>query len=342
MKNWFNKCVQSQWVRHSGFWFLSLCVMTVGFSMSWPATLADLTYTALFHVSLLSAVYLHLCILVPKFLLRQRYLLYVPLLVILILLAVLLNEFTYHYLSDWIFPGYFFISYYTQWQIALFVGIYLLITTLLMLSRSWVELQRTKLVLEETRRRNVETELQALRDQVNPHFLFNSLHSIYALALEGNPRTADLVLRLADILRFLLYENKGEKISLSKELECIEAFIALQRERLPDSAQVKFVKEVDAINSQIAPLLLVPLVENAFKHGVIGSATDIRMDLKLIDGKLNFEVRNCLGNLTGNEIPGGIGLQNLKRRLILQYPNRHRLELLPDVDTYLVRLSIDL
>ena len=342
MLTWFNKHVQFRWLQHTGFWLLSLGVLTVGFSMSWPVTKADLVYTLLFHVSLISAVYIHLRVLVPIFLLRRRYVFYVPLLCVLMLLAVLLNEFTYQYLSDWIIPGYFFISYYTRWQIALFVGIYLLMTTLLKFSRSWAELQKMKLALEETRRRNVETELQALRDQVNPHFLFNSLHSIYALALERNARTAELVLRLAEILRFLLYENKGEKISLTKEVECIEAFIALQRERLPKTAHVQFDKVIETKDPEIAPLLLLPLVENAFKHGVIGGATDIRMDLTLREGQLNFDVRNHVPSVDKNNVPGGIGLQNLRRRLSLLYPNHHSLEISPATDTYLVRLSIDL
>jgi LytS/YehU family sensor histidine kinase len=220
------------------------------------------------------------------------------------------------------------------------VAVYLLITTLLRFSRSWAELQRTKFALEETRRRQVETELRALRDQVNPHFLFNSLHSIYALALDRSERTADLVLRLSDILRFLVYESKTETIPLSREIECVEAFIALQRERLAESAHVVFVKELEGSDPEIAPLLLMPLVENAFKHGVQGKDTQINLELRWRDGKLDFNVSNRIGMKSWTEETGGLGLQNLKRRLTLQYPTRHKLEINPSSDVYLVHLSI--
>ena len=335
------KFAKSAWVRHAGFWVLSLCILTAGFATSWPVTMADVIYTLLFHISLVVAVYLHLNVCVPFFLLRRKYARYGLALLIIMTGAVYLNELTYRHLSDWIFPGYYFISYYSYWEIALFIGVYLLVTTLLRFSRSWAELQRTKLALEETRRRNAETELYALRDQVSPHFLFNSLHSIYALALEGNARTADLILRLADILRFLLYESQKEKILLSQEVECIEAYIALQRERLPVVVQVSFEKRIAGKAPEIAPLMLMPLVENAFKHGNRGHDTVIHMTLTYAAGKLCFEVSNLISLPGHSDMPGGLGLQNLRRRLALQYPN-HSLRIAPSGDSYLVRLTMDL
>lgn len=336
------RITRSRAVQHTGFWMLSVCILTLGFSMSWPVTMADVIYTVLFHISLILAVYVHLRVCVHYLLMRKKYLLYFSTLIVLLSCAVLLNVWTYTYLSDWVFPGYYFISYYNYWEIALFIGVYLLITTLLKFSRSWADLQRTKLVLEETKRRSAETELRALRDQVNPHFLFNSLHSIYALALDRSERTADLVLRLSDILRFLVYESKTETIPLSREIECVEAFIALQRERLAESARVEFVKRLEGNDPEIAPLLLMPLVENAFKHGVLGKDTLINLELRWRDGKLDFSISNRIGMKSETQETGGVGLQNLKRRLTLQYPTRHKLEINSSSDMYLVHLSIDL
>jgi sensor histidine kinase YesM len=341
MQHQLLRLLRPLWVRHSGFWILSVGILTAGFAFSWPPTLADVIYTLLFHISLLVAVYAHLEVLIPLLLQRKRYVQYVLALIVLLIATVLLNEFTYRNLSDWIFPGYYFISYYSYWQIALFIAVYLLVTTLLRFSQSWAELQRTKLALEESRRLNTETELRALREQVSPHFLFNSLHSIYALSLDGNPRTADLLLKLGDILRFHLYENQKERIPLSKEIECIEAYVALQRERLSGQGQIVVLKEIKGTEPLVAPLLLMPLVENAFKHGSGGRDTRVEMTLSYASGKLGFEIRNRTSLSKQTDATGGLGLSNLRRRLELQYPGRHALRISAPDDMYLVQLSIN-
>ncbi|MDX1479731.1 MAG: histidine kinase, partial [Saprospiraceae bacterium] len=330
------------WVQHLGFWVLSFLILTGAFATAWPVATADFIYTLLFHVSLITAVYVHLRLLLPLLLKHRRFLLYGVLVVSLLYGAVMLNEYTFTELSDWLFPGFYFVSDYTRAEIALFIGLYLILTTSFKLSRSWMALQRTRLVLEATRRANVETELMALRAQVNPHFLFNSLHSIYALALEQSTQTPDLILRLSNVLRFMLYETDKKRIQLRDEVACISEYVALQKTRLPDTAMVEWQTRLAGPEMQIAPLLLMPLVDNAFKHGLQGEKTRIRMQLSCTDGTLILDITNTKpGNSrVADDRPGGIGLANVRRRLQLAYPDRHLLSIDEDENQYHVHLKV--
>ena len=339
------KYVEKTWVQHLVFWVLSLLILTGAFATAWPVSKADFIYTLLFHISLIAAVYFHLRLLLPLVMKRKHYVIYVIGVVALMIGSVLLNEFTFTHLSDWIFPGFFFVSYYSWGQIALFIGLFLVLTTALKFSKSWIDLQRTRLELEESKRTNIETELMALRSQVNPHFLFNSLHSIYALALDQSKRTPEMILQLSNVLRFMLYEADKETIKLDQEIACISEFVALQKARLHEEAQVTLESDNACQQAMIPPLLLMPLVDNTFKHGLVGKQTDILIKLNCTDGVLKFESRNGLSN-EGNkdhfDRPGGIGLVNVRRRLELSYPNRHELDINQDENAYHVVLKVEL
>ena len=336
--------VRNKWAQHLGFWVLSFLVLTGGFATAWPVAKADFIYTVLFHISLITAVYIHLRILLPHLLMRKRYVLYGLSIIGLMYGAVLLNEYTFTHFSDWLFPGFYFVSDYTRGEIALFVGLFLVLTTSLKFSKSWMELQRTKLVLEATTRANVETELMALRAQVNPHFLFNSLHSIYALALESSAQTPDLILRLSNVLRFMLYEADKKMIPLALEISCITEYVALQKARLPEEAEVIWFHQNASPNVQIAPLLLMPLVDNAFKHGLQGDKTTIQMDLTCNDDLMELNIRNAVpaNPEADNDTPGGIGLANVRRRLSLSYQNKYELKVHNVKNEYHVLLKVQL
>lgn len=345
MKQRLGRYGKNKWVQHLGFWALSYLILTGAFATAWPVAKADFIYTLMFHISLVTAVYVHLRLLLPLLIKKRLYAIYVLTAISLLFGAVLLNEYTFTHLSDWIFPGFYFVSDYTRAEIAIFVGLFLILTTSLKFSKSWMELQRTQLLLEATRRANVETELMALRAQVNPHFLFNSLHSIYALALERSERTPEMVLQLSNVLRFMLYEADKKMITLDREVACVNEFVALQRARLPESAQVTFEHILDCGDAQIAPLLLMPLVDNAFKHGFAGEKTEITLKLGCAEGALTFEARNGLPAGAGSdqqEQPGGIGLANVRRRLHLSYPGRHEFHTNQTENAYHVILKVQL
>jgi LytS/YehU family sensor histidine kinase len=168
--------------------------------------------------------------------------------------------------------------------------------------------------------------------QVNPHFLFNTLNNIYSLASQKSDRAPEAVLRLAEIMRYMLYESSADTVPLSQELTHLRSFLDLQRLRLPASAADAIVFDLPPSLAQapcpIAPMLLFPLVENAFKHGDLSARPVVVIDLQLPEpDMLRFTVRNPVAppSLHLPAQPGGVGLTNLRRRLELLYPGRHTL-----------------
>ncbi|UOQ74670.1 sensor histidine kinase [Hymenobacter cellulosilyticus] len=185
----------------------------------------------------------------------------------------------------------------------------------------------------ELERQNLLTELALLKAQVNPHFLFNTLNNIYSLTKQQSARAPEAVLRLSEIMRYMLYESNVEQVLLHKELANIRSFLDLQRLRLPGEAATAVAFQESGIPADssypIAPMLLLPLVENAFKHGDLSVRPQaVRLAVALSEaGELRFAVHNFVDALAQQleGQPGGLGLANLRRRLNLLYPNRHTL-----------------
>lgn len=193
-------------------------------------------------------------------------------------------------------------------------------------------------------KQRLESELQFLRAQTNPHFLFNTLNNIYALARKRSEQTAPVVMKLSKILRFMLYECSASKISIHAEIQVIEDYLALEKLRYPERLQVRFQKKIASNAPPIAPLLLLPLVENAFKHGVSETrfSSYVNIELQVIQNQLNFCVRNSQEEVTSLTSDTGIGLKNICRQLELVYPQRHQLEVQNEIDFYQVQLYIQL
>ncbi|WP_417657187.1 sensor histidine kinase [Pseudidiomarina aestuarii] len=181
----------------------------------------------------------------------------------------------------------------------------------------------------ELKQQQVQAELKMLQQQVNPHFLFNTLNSLYALCLTGASNAAPMLLNLADLLRYVVYEGQKSRVLLSEDLDYLKNYIELQRMRLGDRCQLTWQIDVSDTQAKIAPLLLVMLVENAFKHGIEPSAAAGRIDIHANLGKGEF-VFSCMNSLADSasakhKHKHGIGLENLRRRLQLTYPGQHNL-----------------
>jgi sensor histidine kinase YesM len=170
-------------------------------------------------------------------------------------------------------------------------------------------------------RDKLETELKFLRNQTNPHFLFNTLNNIYALARKKSDETADVVMKLSKLLRFMLYETKNEQIRISDEIKVLDDYIELEKLRYNDRLTISFLREIDNENEQIAPLLLIPFVENAFKHGASESRFEsfINLEMTLHDGILEFTVENTKEQNGKKLNDENIGLTNVRRQLELLY-----------------------
>ncbi|MHA7058288.1 sensor histidine kinase [Aquimarina sp. M1] len=191
-----------------------------------------------------------------------------------------------------------------------------------------------------------ESELQFLKSQINPHFLFNNMNNLYSYAIEKSPRTPELILELSGVLRYMLYECKAKYVLLSKEVEQLGNFINLGRLQIEGRGKVTLLKNIEQSNFRIAPLILVVFIENALKHGSSSQTSDIiiEVDIKVTeDGLLYFKCSNTYKMQTNtNNLDSGIGLENVKKRLAIIYPKAHMLHIKTDNKTYDVELTIDL
>jgi len=211
-------------------------------------------------------------------------------------------------------------------------------------SKEWI---KSDLLRKQIEAHQLSTEIKFLKSQINPHFLFNTLNNLFSMAqAKGNDELADGISKLSGMMRYMIYESNAETVPLKKEIEYINSCIALNKLRYADhEAIVDFRYNEPVPNLAIAPMIFIPFVENAFKHGVIIDSTSfIDISIAVEDKNLLFTCSNKNHSLV-RKMPdekSGIGLENVKRRLDLLYPGKHTLEIKSDEDKFRIILKIDL
>jgi sensor histidine kinase YesM len=295
-------------------------------------------YTLVFHLTIAAAVYYNLKVLITRYLSNSKFGIYLLLFTSLICVTALANFALYDFCIDQLFPNLYFISYFKVWELLIIVTAYLVLTSIVFLVWQYA-------VMLIANREKAQNELRALKAQINPHFLFNNLNTIYSLASNKDERTKDVILKLSDFLRYVLYDTGSESIPLEKEVEIIRTYIELQKERVnPLITQVKLTLEGDFAKADITPLLLLPLAENCFKHGIGKEPGKILINISFDRKQLLFTTENtiALREKTGKEENGGIGIKNVEKRLNLLYPNHHSLHLEEKDGIYRVELKVEL
>jgi two-component system, LytTR family, sensor kinase len=210
-----------------------------------------------------------------------------------------------------------------------------------------IKMVRTQLIAKEREKelikQKLESELMFLRNQINPHFLMNTLNNIYALARKKSEETAEVVMRLSELLRFMLYESNGQYISIGEEIGMLEDYIALETLRYNERLSVNFQKEVDSECYKITPMLLIPFIENAFKHGTSETRFEsyISIDLKVRNSYLKLIVENTTDHVKSTLPAPNIGLKNIKRQLELSYTD-YTLNLKKGDNVFIVNLFVNL
>lgn len=201
---------------------------------------------------------------------------------------------------------------------------------------------KQKIAEQELLKKKLEIELQFLKAQSNPHFLFNTLNNIYGLARKNSDKTADVVLKLSNMLRYMLYETANKSNTVVNEIQIIKDYIELEKLRYTNRLQVIFKHSIDNYSEKLPPLLLLPFVENAFKHGAGESRFEsyIEINLTLKDMQLHYEIKNSKEEIMTDD-QDKIGLRNIKRQLELIYPN-HNLTIDHDAKEFIVKLEINL
>jgi sensor histidine kinase YesM len=186
-----------------------------------------------------------------------------------------------------------------------------------------------------------EQELNYLKHQIHPHFLFNTLNTIYGFALKQSLQTPEIILKLSNLLDYILYQVNKPKVSLKEEVLHIKEYVELEKIRFQDTLKVVFVSNEINEKIQIAPMLLIPFVENAFKHGnIVNGFLSIEINVKVIEKQLDFFISNTMVKENEKKEKKGIGLENIQKRLELNYSKNYKLESRTENNRYLVKLSI--
>jgi hypothetical protein len=314
---------------HLLFWGLSYLVLLNHFAISSSLQPIDYLYAGLFHLPLILAVYLNLGWLMPVFFAKKRYFWYVQGLFFNSAIYWLVQQGVFEWLAPRLFSDYYIIAYADPWLALLYYWGYIILTSLLQLSRSWFRLLEAEKRANLLEKEKYQAELTALKAQINPHFLFNALNSLYALSLRKAEEVPEVTLKLSEVLRYMIYDAREGTVPLEKEVHYLRSYLDLQKLRLRPHTELRFSVTGQPKAYRIAPLLFVMLVENAFKHGAQAASERpyVHIQLTVKDGKIHFVVENSKGQ-TDSPAPkasGGLGLENLQRRLQLLYPKRHRL-----------------
>lgn len=217
--------------------------------------------------------------------------------------------------------------------------IFIFLSIVLQFTMDWFKNERIQRELENQK---LIAELAFLKSQINPHFLFNSLNSIYSLAYQRSENTPEAILKLSEIMRYMLYECNDHKVELGKEVQYIQNYIDLQKIRFGKRTHVNF--EVNGIlgHQQIVPMILISFVENGFKHGIVNdSEHPLRLKIDICNERLDFFMSNRKHQANKDET-SGIGLSNVQRRLDLLYRGKYRLQFKNEAEHYTCELSLDL
>lgn len=291
----------------------------------------------------ITVFYINYLLILPTFLNQKKYLWCALSMVFLILISGFIKCGLAYYFHDIVLvrrPKMQVMGFWHYYFSTAFVScFFIFLSTVLKFMTDWFINEKIKSNLENEK---LIAELAFLKSQINPHFLFNSLNNIYSLAYQKSAKTPEAILKLSEIMRYMLYESNEGKVALSDEIRYLKNYIELQKLRFKDKAYIKFEILGDTYNQTIIPLVLISFVENAFKHGV---ATDeenpitIMVNIKL--GELFFQVINKKSNQNKDQT-GGIGLQNVKRRLDLLYKDQYRLNIDDSNNIYNCELYLNL
>lgn len=290
--------------------------------------------------------YINTEILIPKVLKRYNILAYLTLLIVGYFIMVGLNDLIFDLLFKDIIPPqrprgggggmkrFTYLRIIFQYLFIIAIGI-----SYRFLSDNLKEQEEKK----EEENERLKSELSFLRSQISPHFMFNVLNSIVSLSRRKPESVEPVVIKLSELMRYMIYETTDSKVAISKEANYLNSYIELQRIRFGNDIDIDFKSEILSINGTIEPMLLIPFVENAFKHGV-GMVENPNISIHLIDNPkyLHFVVKNKISNQPAEkkDESSGIGLTNVKRRLELLYPDQHELKISDKDQAYIVDLMI--
>jgi sensor histidine kinase YesM len=338
----FKNPILRLWITHLLFWLVVALIWFYLRYQDYPSLQQAAIVTLIKVIDLALIIYFANLLLVPKFLYRKKYVLFALLFVgsvalssflKLVQLSWALND--PHLLDAVNVKDKVYNNFVTQFFLVLAsIGL-----------KSVVDYLNLQKKLAEVARQKIEAELNFLKSQINPHFLFNSLNAVYFLIDKNNASARAALHKFSEMLRYQLYECDGEKIPIEKEIAYLKDYVALQQLRVSNNTEIRFDCGTDVHDFSIEPLLLIPFVENSFKHLSHfdhDKQNEVRIAISRNNGSLQFSVYNTIENGNATESGGGIGLTNVKKRLNLLYPGKHQFSVTKKKDWFGVDLTLSL
>lgn len=330
------------WGVYASFFFYQISFARKVDELDWDRVIKDF----LFHiVGIVAISYFNYLYLLPRFLAHKNFGRYLGAFVLSFALFIYFFIMGKQYLIDgltrtehWVYSQRYILSVIiNSLVLAQFVG-------MLKFAENWFELEARKKEIENEK---LSSELRFLKAQINPHFLFNTLNNLYYLAFTNSPNTTEVIDKLSQMMRYMIYDSNHPKVPLSKELEYMKHYISLERLRLNNQVPISFDITGNTEGIEIVPLILITFLENAFKHGVTNNSTDAWIKVHL-----SLKGQACLFSVENSKLPtqiaetaivkSGIGLQNVERRLALSYPNQYKLSVKNEPNSYAVHLHLNL
>ncbi len=339
----FEKGVQKGLLYHVFFWvvFFFFLVIVDHDGVDLGAEMLNKALRVAFYIVI---VYTNLNYLFPKYLKTNKLFTYLLLLILLVVVATPIEVILHFLISN--YGNISFIEFFSiENNSKVFLGSFFVgfSSSIYKIINDWMEHQRERMDLQ---RQNLTSELKYLKTQINPHFFFNTLNSLYALTLKKSDKAPEIVLKLSDMMRYMLYESNERMIALNQEIKYMQNYLELEQVRQGESLDVDMEIIGDPKGHEIAPLLFIPFLENCFKHGINNDIKSgyVKIKLEILSDALKLKVINSLpGQRTyshdQNRV-GGIGLTNVRRRLNILYPKRHKLEINKTTEEFIVSLEL--
>lgn len=334
-------------ITHISIWICVYGILLIQFYYDFGRIPIDFLATLLLNVVLF---YVNFSLLVPKLLLKKRLGIYILVSIILIVVAVVIShkflmpQLPFERIKGGMPPK---IDMEQGPKFGFLPGLlpfvtfsfYFLLGSIL---RIYVEWKKNDTLRKKVENEKINSELQFLKTQLNPHFLFNSLNAIYSLSIKKSPDTSEAIINLSELMRYMLYEANRDFVPLTKEVIYIQNYIQLQRLRLSNSEEVTINVYGEEKDRLIPPLLFISFIENAFMYGTdYEGKTHVKINLTFTDTSIRLFVQNKIGHFKKELKNSGVGLQNIKNRLQLLYPDSHTLKAGNDGAYYIVDLTLN-
>lgn len=344
-----NTIINNRLLQHIAFWLFYVVIYYYNYKRNEPA-LTGLLVTLISLPAHLFFTYMQLYFLIPRFLLKRKIWLYGLFTLLFLRIAMITQWVAYSFLIEPLRTGapkeHIYWGSLLQFNGLQVKSVFALLTICgiavsIKLLKKWYQENERK---EQAEKEKNKIELEMLKAQVHPHFLFNTLNNLYSLTLVQSKNAPVVVTHLSDLLRYMLYECNEKEVPLDKEIEVLKKYVELEKLRYGNRIDVSFVCDGNTSQLKIAPLMLLPFAENSFKHGVSEELDQcwVNIHFHAEGNNLSFHLSNSYSHNKKTSTTGGLGLSNIKKRLDLLYPGKYELSFSQDNEIYNVKLKLEL